>query len=253
MSRPPAPKAPGSTTTGPPLSLIAVVIAVLAVVVAVVVYLAVRDDGEVDQQGGDAAQSADAQRSAGALPDGGGLVVNPDVDDVPQVHLYEDFQCPFCAQLERTSGAAIAQAATDGEINLTYTFMSFLDDSLGNDSSARAANAAVCSADAGKVSTFAEGVFDQQPATEGEGYSDQVFRDVAKDVGIEGTELATFTSCVQDRSYAAYVDDMQQRASQDGVTSSPVVMIDGEPISDEELSLLLQDPTSFSTVIAARS
>ncbi len=241
MPRPPDPKAKAAQPSGPPKALIGLVAAVLIAIVAVVVYLAVRGDGLT------------AQGGASTLPEGGGIAVNPEVSGVPAVHIYEDFQCPFCGQLEQTSGAAITEAAAAGDIQLTYTFMSFLDGSLGNDASARAANASVCAADAGQVSGFVEGVFAQQPETEGDGYLDQVFLDVAQDIGIEGADLDTFTRCVQEQTYAAYVEDMADRASQDGVTSSPVVMIDGEPISNEDVGRLLQDPTSFSSILAERS
>lgn len=238
MPRPPAPKAKAVKTAGPPMGLIGVVTVVLVALVAVLVYLSARGDG------------LEAQGGSNALPQGGGLVLNPEATGVPEVHLYEDFQCPFCGELEKTSGETISQAAADGDIKLTYTFMSFLDGSLGNDSSKRAANAAVCSADTDKLSGFVEGVFARQPAKEGDGYTDQTLLEVAKEVGIGGKDLDTFTACVEDQKYGDYVTDMQERATKDNVTSSPVVKIDGEPISDEALSMLLQDPTSFKTLVA---
>lgn len=241
MPRPPAPTAKVKPPSGPPMGLIGGVAAVLIAIIAVVVYLSVRGDGLTAQGGTD------------TLAEGGGIAVNPGVTGVPEVHIYEDFQCPFCGQLEQTSGSAITEAAAAGEIQLTYTFMSFLDGNLGNDSSSRAANAAVCAADAGQVSGFVEVVFAQQPENEGDGYTDDVFLGVAQDIGIEGADMDTFTSCVRDQTYAAYVQDMQERASKDEVSSSPVVKIGGEPISNEDLSRLLQDPASFTDVVAANS
>lgn len=238
MSRPSASKANTVETAKVPMGLIAVVTVVLVALVAIIVYLSARGDG------------LEAQGGTNALPQGGGLVVNPGAEGVPEVHLYEDFQCPFCGELEQVSGEAISQAAADGDIKLTYTFMSFLDESLGNDSSTRAANAAVCSADNGKLSGFVQGVFAQQPEQEGDGYSDQILLDVAKNVGLEGEALDTFTACVKDQKYGDYVADMQERATKDEVTSSPVVKIDGETISQEALSMLLQDPTSFNALVA---
>jgi len=223
------------------MGLIGVVTAVLVVLVAVLVYLGSRSD------------NLEASGSVDALPEGGGLVLNPEVgDDVPQVHIYDDFQCPFCGQLEATSGETISEAAAAGDIKLTYTFMSFLDNSLGNDSSSRAANAAVCSADADRLSEFVSSLFARQPVQEGTGYENETFFDAAGEAGIEGDALNTFTSCVETNQYADYVSDMQTRATQDEVTSSPVVMIDGEPITNEQLSGLLQDPTSFQDLIASQ-
>lgn len=238
MARPPAPKAKVAKKSGPPGGLIGVVAALLVALIAVMVYLAARGDGLT------------AAGGANTLPEGGGIVVNPEMSDVPEVHLYEDFQCPFCGQLEQASGQAFDDAAAAGDIKLTYTFMSFLDGSLNNEASARAANAAVCSADVGIVPSFVEGVFARQPEVEGQGYEDQDFLAAAADSGIEGTDLETFTTCVQQQTYADYVGDMQERASKDGVTSSPVVMVDGEKISDEQLSSLLSDPNALSDILA---
>lgn len=240
MPRPPAPKAKATkTASGPPMGLIGVVTAVLVVLVAVLVYL------------GSRTESLDASGGVNSLPEGGGLVLNSEVgDDVPQVHIYDDFQCPYCGQLEASSGEAISEAAAAGDIKLTYTFMSFLDGSLGNDSSSRAANAAVCSADADQLSGFVSSLFARQPVQEGTGYEDQAFFDAAGEAGIEGEALDTFTSCVETSQYADYVTDMQERATKDEVTSSPVVMIDGEPITNDEMSGLLQDSASFQDLIA---
>ncbi len=237
MPRPPAPKAKAANTSGPPMGLIGGVTALIIAIVLVVVYLGVRDD------------ELAAQGSVNALPEGGGLVLNPDAEGVPEVHLYEDFQCPFCGELEQTSGQAIVDAAAADEIKLTYTFMSFLDGVSGNQSSSRAANAAVCAADTDVFPAYIDAVFAQQPA-EGEGYEDQAFFAAAQEAGIEGEAFDTFTSCVEDQTYADYVQDMADRATKDGVTSSPVLVIDGEPITNEQLSLMLSDPTAFDTILA---
>lgn len=242
MPRPPAPQAKAvKGRSGPPVGLIGGVTALLVVIVAVLVYL------------GSRTESLDASGGVNSLPEGGGLVLNPDVgDDVPQVHLYEDFQCPFCGQLESASGEAITEAAAAGDIKLTYTFMSFLDGNLRNDSSSRAANAAVCSADTDQLSGFVTSLFARQPVQEGTGYEDQDFFDAAAEAGIEGEALTTFTSCVESNEYADYVSAMQERATQDEVTSSPVVMIDDEPITPEQLSGLLENPASFQDLIASQ-
>jgi len=219
------------------MGLIGAVTAVVVALVAVLVYLAARGDG------------LDASGGANALPEGGGLVVNPDVENVPEVIVYEDFQCPFCGQLEQTSGETIIEAAEAGDIKLTYIFMSFLDGASGNESSSRAANAAVCSADAGALPEFVLTVFEQQPQ-EGVGYEDQVFLDAAESVGVEGEQLEEFTSCVEEREYQSYVQDMGERATENGVTATPTITVDGEPVGQEQMQQLLSDPTSFESVLA---
>ncbi|HKJ11854.1 MAG TPA: thioredoxin domain-containing protein [Ornithinimicrobium sp.] len=219
------------------MGLIGAVTAVLVAIVAVVVYLASRGDG------------LDAAGGANALAEGGGLVVNPDAGNVPEVIVYEDFQCPFCGQLEQTSGPQIVEAAQEGDIKLTYIFMSFLDGASGNQSSSRAANAAVCSADAGVLPDFVLEVFEDQPQ-EGVGYEDEAFLEAAESAGVEGEQLEQFTTCVQEQEYQGYVQDMAERSSQDGVTSTPTITVDGEALGQQQMQQLLSDPSAFDSVLA---
>lgn len=250
MPRPPAPKVP-ATSPGPPRALIGGVVVALVAVVAVVVYLLAGGGGGLADEGGDAADpESGSTRSANALPEGGGIVVS-DAEGVPQVHLYMDFQCPWCALLEATSGDAILAAAERGDIGLTVTVMSFLDSNLGNDSSTRAANAALCADDAGAFPAYQHAVFAGQPATEGEGWTDEQLVGFAEQVGISGAALETFRGCLDAGTYNSYVADMQERSNRDGISGSPRLHIDGEDISEAEMNLLMQDPDGFATVLAA--
>lgn len=240
MPRPPAPKSAAAKPSGPPIGLIGAVTAFLVAVVAVLVYLAVRGDG------------TEAAGGANTLPEGGGVVVNPDApDDALTVHVYEDFQCPFCGVLARSVGADLTARAEAGEIRLTHTLMSFLDGNLGNDTSSRAANAAVCASDQGVFSAWHEAAYAAQPE-EGAGWTDDDLVGFAEQVGLAGDELTAFESCVADGTYLDYVADMQEAANRDGVTSTPTVVVNGEPLSPQELSLLQGDPSALDDILAAR-
>lgn len=240
MARRPEP-APAPSRPSTPVALIGAVTAVVVALVAVVVYLGVRGDG------------LDAQGGAGALPAGGGITITPDApQDVTEVVVYEDFQCPFCGELERTSGEALVEAAEAGEIALTYVLMSFLDGALGNDSSARAANAAVCASDAGIFTPWHQAAFAAQPE-EGVGYTDEQLLGFARGAGLEEAELDAFSTCVQEGTYLDYVEDMQEAANRADVTGTPTVLVDGEPLDPARLQRLLTDPGSLPTVLEAAS
>lgn len=196
-----------------------------------------------------------AERDAGA-PDNGrtggaGLMVYPGKadGDVPTVDVYEDFQCPYCGQLEKTSGADLTKAARAGKIKLRIHLLSFLDDNLGNDSSKRAANAAFCAADAGRFPQYHSALFAAQPAKEGQGYSDQTLRAAAKKAGITGKAATTFDKCVDKNTYGNYVTDTQKAANDDGVNGTPRVLIDGKAIGDQQMQQLLSTPGSLDEVL----
>jgi protein-disulfide isomerase len=224
------------------MGLIGGVVALVVVLVAALVWAATRGGEDLASQG-----------SSSTLPEGGGVSVGPGVDaDVTQVRLYEDFQCPWCGVLENAVGAALTDKAEAGEINVTYQIMSFLDGSLRNDSSVRAANAALCADDAGVFSLFHASVFANQPEQEGAGFTDEQFVGWASDAGLSGEALGTFEQCVQDLPHTGYVEDMQTRANQDGVTGTPTLVIDGQTVGNEDMSRLMQDPAYLDELLAGQ-
>lgn len=224
------------------MGLIGGVVALVVILIGALVWVATRGD---DLQ---------AVGSANTLPEGGGVTVGPGVDaDVTQVRVYEDFQCPWCGRLEQSIGQALTDKAEAGEINLTFQIMSFLDGSLRNDSSTRAANAALCADDAGVFAPFHASVFANQPAQEGQGFTDEQFSTWAQDAGLSGAALDTFAQCVADETHAGYVAAMQERANRDGVTGTPTVVVNGTTLSNEEMSRLLEDPSSLEAILAAHS
>lgn len=228
------------------MGLIGGVVALVVAIIAVSVYIAVRPDPVGT---GDSASITGGASSPSALPDAGGIRVGDAGEDVPVVHIYEDFQCPWCGLLEQTSGEAFTQAAQAGQIQLTYTLMSFLDGNIGNDSSIRAANATMCADDQGAFVTYHAALFAAQPE-EGAGWTDEQLIDTAVQVGVE--DIEQFTGCLDGETHFDYVRDMQTRSNQEGVTGSPRVFIDGEELSDEDMNNLLYNPTALSGILANR-
>lgn len=245
MPRPPA-HVPPPPKSGPSPALIGAVVAIAVAIAAVVVYIAVRPD-PVDT--GDAVSPTGSGSSPSALPNAGGIRVGDAGEDAPQVHVYVDFQCPWCGLLEQVSGPAITQAALDGDIQLTYTLMSFLDGNLGNDSSLRAANAAMCADDQGAFVEYHAAVFAGQPEQEGTGWTDEELVGFAEASGVE--DIETFTRCLEDGTHNDYVTDMQTRSNQEGVSGSPRIFIDGTELGNEQMSTLMRDANSFPSVLEA--
>lgn len=249
MPRPPV-HVPPPPKQGPSPALIGAVVAIAVVLVAVIAYVALRPDPVDTANGGDNASVTGDGTSPNALPNAGGIRVGDAGDDVPRVHVYVDFQCPWCGQLERTSGADIYQAAQDGDIQLTYTVMSFLDGNLRNDSSSRAANAALCADDQGVFAEFTAAAFAGQPE-EGAGYTDEQLTSFAETAGVK--DMDAFNSCMADGTHADYVTDMQTRSTQDGITGTPRVLINGEELSNEDMNTLIYETGSFPAVLAANT
>jgi protein-disulfide isomerase len=148
--------------------------------------------------------------------------------NAPTVDVYVDFQCPACASFEAALGSTFTGLAQEGKIKLVYHVKNFLDDNLRNDSSTRAANAAFCASDAGKFQEFHDAVFPNQPANEGDGFTDAQLRSIAEASGVTGDALTTWQTCVDANKYVDYVNSVEEQSFTDGVRGTPTVRIDGE-------------------------
>jgi protein-disulfide isomerase len=219
-------------------AIVGAVVAVL-VVVAVVVAVALGSRGRTATPGaGSTVSSSASALPVGATGPGGGIVVNAGKarPGAPTLDLYEDFQCPICAQLEKLFGPQIRSLAAAGDIRLVIHMMSFLDDNLKNDSSLRAANAAACAADVGRFSQYHDAVFAGQPAKEGQGYTDAQLEGFAKAAGITGGALTTWRHCVATGQHTAYVRAVQTQSEKDGVFGTPTLKLNGKVLDLQKLT-----------------
>jgi protein-disulfide isomerase len=213
--------------SGPNVAVIGAVIAVV-LLLAVVVAIVIGNNSKSGSTG--SAQSVPVGVVGGT---GGGIAVNAATakSNAPTMDLYEDFQCPTCAELEKAMGSQIRTLADAGQIKLVIHMMSFLDGNLQNDSSSRAANAAACAADAGKFLDYHAAVFAAQPAKEGAGYTDAQLTEFAKTAGITGPALTTWQKCATSAQHAQYVTDVETASGKAGVTGTPTVKLNGTDIT----------------------
>jgi protein-disulfide isomerase len=110
--------------------------------------------------------------------------------------------------------------------------MQFLDANLGNDSSARAANASGCAADAGNFLGFHDEVFANQPEREGIGFTDDELIAFGRSAGITD---ASFEACVRDQTFSKWAKNGVQRASEDrGVSSTPTFFVNGTRLDAQD-------------------
>ena len=206
---------------GPNRIIIATVVAVVAIIAVVTTVVLANQSSKPS---GNAIPSA-------AAAQGDGYVVNKDVTllaGAPTVDVYEDFQCPVCGQFETQLGSTVEQLATDGKIKLVYHVLTFLDGNLGNDSSSRAAEAALCAGDAGKFLAFHNQVYANQPAKEGAGWTDAQLQGFATSAGITGASLTTWQQCTKDQKYDGYLAAVEKKSADAGVTGTPTVFIGGK-------------------------
>jgi protein-disulfide isomerase len=208
---------------GPNRIILATVIAVLAIVGVVVGTVIAKNTS------GGSGTVAAGSLPKGVTESGGGISTERAKagSTGPVVDLYEDFQCPSCEQLEQVLGPKLRELETAGTIRLRYHVLTFLDRNLGNDSSSRAANAAMCAADQGRFGAYHDVVYANQPSQEGKGWTDAELEAFAQQAGITGGAMTSWQTCVKDESHKAYIASVQSASDTSGVTGTPTVMVDG--------------------------
>ncbi len=202
--------------------------AAVLVVVLIGVFVAV----VIQNQSHTSTTSSATPPNATAAKDG--IVVNPGkaAAGAPVVELFFDYQCPICKQFEGAYGASLKSLADSGAIELHYRNMTFLDNNLNNDSSLRAGIGAACSDFSGQYSAYHEAIYANQPAKEGDGYTDEILRvTIPAAAGISGADLTSFQSCFDDQATRAFVQGTNEAASKSGVNATPSVRVNGKELS----------------------
>ena len=202
-------------------TLIGGIAAVVAVVLAVVVVIAVQS----------ARTSTSADAAVPAHTTDGAIVVGQATAPVT-IDLYEDLQCPVCQQFEAANRSTLAGLVAGGTVQVHYHLMAFLDSSANQQYSTRALNAAGAVLNAQGPEAFQQFhdlLYENQPPESGPGLTDDQLITYAERAGATGETVA---SQVRDLTYGDWVKQVTDQASQDGVTQTPTVMVNGTPLTD---------------------
>jgi protein-disulfide isomerase len=245
----PAAAAPtsGARSTGARLAVLA---AIVLVVGGVVVAGVVQSRQSAPSVAADAATPTTISDASAAQPWG---VRYNSAPGKPTLAIWEDFQCPFCAELEAANGAGIVALADAGKVNLIWRPTTFIDQGEGAVtgpnplSSHRATTAWGCAIDAGKAREYHALLFAQQapPAHEGRGWSDQQLLDFATQVGITGDAKTAFDACYASRKYDAWVTNSYAAFTSEAVPGTPAGYLDGTELTPDQLA----DPAVLAELV----
>ncbi|WP_116113857.1 DsbA family protein [Austwickia chelonae] len=221
--------------------LLAVIISVVVVAAALfVLFFNGKDEPSTLPDGSSASSGGDIKLPKGVsgkdepvVATNGGVLK----EGVPTLQIFEDFQCPWCQKFDQMFGPKIGELGAAGKINVVYYQKTFLDDSLQNKSSSKAANAALCASDAGKFFQVHEKIFAKQPKEEGKGYSDEDIQKSAVEAGLSGEQLETWKSCVAKETYKPYLKNLETYTSKTlKVSSTPSYYVDRKKIDTSGIS-----------------
>ena len=165
----------------------------------------------------------------------------------PTLAIWEDFQCPSCAQFEKSFGAAVTKLADDGKVTVIHRPTTFLDQAHpeSNSASARATAAWGCAIDAGKAEEYHNKVFANQPSVEGTGWTDDQLMQFGKDVGITGDAATTFQKCYTDKTYTQWVTNSYLTFVNSAVAGTPTAFLNGKEVPADTLT----DATKLAALI----
>ncbi|WP_432498113.1 DsbA family protein [Kineococcus gypseus] len=222
----------------------AAVVAVLALV-AVVAVLVVREREAATGTGGPTPPSATGDA-------GGYVLAGTPAPGAPTLDVWLDFQCPYCAQFEAGAGEEYVQLAAEGRARVVLHTLSFLDDTLGGDSSRRAAEGAAAADEQGRVAQYTREVFARQPGaggndgSEGDGYTDAQLRAAAEAAGVG--DLDAWQRALEEGRYTGYVRRVQAGMADAGVRGTPTVTLTpagGQPAVLDVQRLLGADAAQY--------
>jgi len=209
--------------------------AVVAVVVALVAAVGIAVQVQRDDVGA-AILAAPPRGTTG----GGTAVTVGSGEAAVTVEVFEDFQCPACAEFERVSGGVLDRLVDDGKVRIVYHPMAFLDHASTDEYSSRALNAAGCVLDAGgpgAYRTIHAALFAEQPAEGGPGLPDTRLVTLAAAAGVRDGAVS---ACIQDRHFHDWTRKATDAASKAGIAATPTVLVAGERLTDTSPQAVVQ-------------
>jgi protein-disulfide isomerase len=191
------------------------VVAVILVIVAIGFLLARSMDTTTDV-------TADAPSSSSEF----GVTIGP--DDAPnKVVVYEDFLCPYCAELEKKTRDDLAQLASDGKVQVEYRPFNLLgqDDASYSVRSAGAFSIVLDKEDAAVAKQFHDLLYENQPEETGPFPKSTELADLAVEAGADED---TVRSPIENDEGTAWVTKATKAAKDAGVQGTPTVLLNGE-------------------------
>lgn len=141
------------------------------------------------------------------------------------IDVYADFMCPNCKRFEESVATMLDRAVTAGRVTVVTHPVAFLDRmSQGAEYSTRATAAAGCAADGGRFTEYVRALFQQQPAEQTRGLTNDRLVAVGRDAGLADS----FAQCVHDGTYRGWAAHVSEQAARGGVLGTPTVKVNGK-------------------------
>lgn len=143
-------------------------------------------------------------------------------EDAPvTIHLYEDFQCPACAQFIRETFPQVVERDVDpGEVRVISETLAV----LGPDSVA-AARAAIAAGEQDRYWQYALRLFQNQGAENSGHITDEFLTDIAEDT--QGLDVSRWNDARSSEFVEEELEAVQQRAIENEIEATPTLVVSG--------------------------
>ncbi|MFI9387514.1 DsbA family protein [Kutzneria sp. NPDC052558] len=225
------------------IGVVAVIVVAVAVIAAVIITTQQSAPPAASGTDGIKITNSSSQYTT-TVGDDGTVIGGPDTAKV-KIDVYEDFTCPYCGELETASGAQMAKAMADGQLQVKYHLLNILDaNTKPAGYSTLAANAAIAAAKQGKFADFHASLYAAQPKEGGPGYTNDQLISLGKRLGITAPQFA------DDVNKGAYNNLVTQQVT---TASAPPVNLQGTPTVMQGTTAIqaLQDPQWLDKLLNA--
>lgn len=179
-----------------------------------------------------------------AITDHGYRIGDPDAPHT--VTIYEEMQCPHCKELHDGTKEELTAALAEGDVQVEYVIMNFINPSSPGEFSARASNLLAVLAENSPEAWYDvhSALFEVQPdmSKPGDSLSDDDLIVLAENNGavLDGES----TQQIRDRVWDDWNDANNAWAQEQGIQSTPTVILDGEEQPDASL------PEGFNAMLS---
>lgn len=167
-------------------------------------------------------------------------IVDPDEaqknDEPVQLVIFQDFECPHCAEFSEENGQAIQKAVDAGDATVEYRNLNFLDGTTRDQYSSRAATAAYLVAEQVTPDQYLDFEAEVLSRHGSGGLSNEQLAEIA---GKHGADLTA--DRLDENTYRPMVDVASRESLVNGIAGTPTVFVDGSRYEQGDFSKTLKD------------
>lgn len=141
----------------------------------------------------------------------------------PVLEIYEDYQCPACAQIHQFMGPEVDEVVASGTVEVRFHPMSFLDREQPQGNSWRAANGAFCANEQGKFLQYHNAIWPNQQTLAEYGWTDEALQGLVEHAGLD---VKKWSSCLESGKFADTATKANTFALET-VTATPTYVLNG--------------------------